>query len=650
VLEEAPVGSALPSIAYGTANPTGLDPSAPPTSTPGSTPVGFTPPASNAPIAFSLAPGQQLSFYYGSTLANPGLMANGVPGQSFIPAHAPYRTITLVHAVQQPMPPNGGQTLNQPQVNFVQRNPGETSVTFTGSFTVDGNTANAVDLTTAWADYVDTELSSGVSETVDGTHRRYVVKSGRLASWTLNTTDAACSFPTQSTQSQASGAPPPLVQQCGDTKTRQIFFQITATSRFREYFPASLQSNAANFQNSAPAVPLSAANLLNTGAGVRVPSTARPAPPRILYVVPTFGWSSVSKLGHITNTRTGRGLRVFVDRPWFMTGDTEMLGVVVNQQVTPGVSPPAALAPYVSQWGQDPIRFPQADLPLAPLDSTQVLGGTVYPSVPVLECPNSVADVVAFSPTAFDPDRNLWYFDIEFAPSNVEAPFVRLSLMRFQPNSVGGPGFPNTSTTTPGDLRMSNVVLADMVKLAADRTAAYFYNSSNGSLSVTITGHVHASAPWSAGSGTLAANTMNNPASYGRVVYAQIQEATVANPGEFDWKPLGSPIELAPFQIAGSPGNTTSISYMPVTPTGAVTTIPKPTNMTAGAKHQLLITEYEVFLTDATSAFPVPAAPATGTAVQNYPSNMPLDMPASPPTPLGTTSRIVFSDVVALPY
>jgi hypothetical protein len=119
----------------------------------------------------------------------------------------------------------------------------------------------------------------------------------------------------------------------------------------------------------------------------------------------------------------------------------------------------------------------------------------------------------------------------------------------------------------------------------------------------------------------------------------QIQEATVANPGEFDWKLVGNPIMLTPYQLAGSPGNSTFLSY-----TGNVTI---PTPSVSGAKQQLLITEHEVFLTDATTAFPTPAPPAEANPIRNFPPNMTLNIPSSV-HPLGTTSRIVFSDVLPL--
>ena len=44
----------------------------------------------------------------------------------------------------------------------------------------------------------------------------------------------------------------------------------------------------------------------------------------MLYVVPTFKW--VESGDGLTRERVGRGLRVYLDRPWYSSGDGELLG------------------------------------------------------------------------------------------------------------------------------------------------------------------------------------------------------------------------------------------------------------------------------------------------------------------------------------
>ena len=66
-----------------------------------------------------------------------------------------------------------------------------------------------------------------------------------------------------------------------------------------------------------------------------VPSTARPAAPDVMYVLPTFKWQKED--GPIRrHVRRGNAVRVWLRRPWFSSGDGEQLAVVLR----PGVSLP----------------------------------------------------------------------------------------------------------------------------------------------------------------------------------------------------------------------------------------------------------------------------------------------------------------------
>ena len=66
-------------------------------------------------------------------------------------------------------------------------------------------------------------------------------------------------------------------------------------------------------------------------AGSIVRSSAAPDVPELVYVVPTFRWSRPAATGNTrTSTRLGNGLRVYLERPWFSSGDGELLGVVLS--------------------------------------------------------------------------------------------------------------------------------------------------------------------------------------------------------------------------------------------------------------------------------------------------------------------------------
>lgn len=83
-----------------------------------------------------------------------------------------------------------------------------------------------------------------------------------------------------------------------------------------------------------------------------IPATARPAAPKVSYVIPAFDWASAAGgtifNPKVTSTRQGGGLRVYLDRPWFSSGDGEQLGVVTWAGAT---APGAAYNGLLSEWG-----------------------------------------------------------------------------------------------------------------------------------------------------------------------------------------------------------------------------------------------------------------------------------------------------------
>src|SRR5262249_29187005 len=131
-------------------------------------------------------------------------------------------------------------------------------------------------------------------------------------------------------------------------------------------------------QKVTPKVPKSTFKVLNS---------ARPAAPKVLYIVPTFKWNPApSETGDrqhkwkqsssgkvLESARIGNGLRVYLERPWYSSGDEEQLGVVLREAprgiitLAPGIisaitgsgsggaAPNDPLKPFVTQWGMDPI-------------------------------------------------------------------------------------------------------------------------------------------------------------------------------------------------------------------------------------------------------------------------------------------------------
>lgn len=211
---------------------------------------------------------------------------------------------------------------------------------------------------------------------------------------------------------------------------------------------------------------------------VQVPATVRPAPPKVLYVLPTFGWSSGGALDDagVWSGRRGNSLRVYLDRPWWSSGRGELLGVVL---LPPDGPLNEDARQYVTSWGDDPanaVRGPQAEKPGLQHFPEAVRSRA---GLRAEEMVYRRMDVAGFD-VAFHAERKLWFCDIAVdsgIPDRTYQPFVRLALARWQPESV--PGF-----------ELSRVVMADFVQLGVDRAASVVRQPDGDSLLLTVTGTV----------------------------------------------------------------------------------------------------------------------------------------------------------------
>jgi hypothetical protein len=288
-----------------------------------------------------------------------------------------------------------------------------------------------------------------------------------------------------------------------------------------------------------------------------IPSTARPAAPKVLYLIPTFGWTSnANQEGtQYTSERRGGGLRAYMERPWFSSGDGELLGVVIWT----GAQPPAEdIKPYVSDWALDPM-YKSAATTAAPAlgafkRATPATSKTT--GLTLEELGTSIGSFhVAGHAVGYDADRKLWYCDIEIDAGPSYFPMVRLALARYQPNSV-----PNA--------HLSRVVLADFVQLTANRSASVTRPSKQSdALNVAVSGLSY---------------QMLNSAAGSSIVEASIEEGRPStDAGELGWVEVaGSTTQLTP---VGGPGGVTVW-------TGQVTLPKGPPN-----RHRVVIREFERF-------------------------------------------------------
>jgi hypothetical protein len=171
---------------------------------------------------------------------------------------------------------------------------------------------------------------------------------------------------------------------------------------------------------------------------------------------------------------------VYLERPWFSSGDGELLGVVLAQeQVRTAVALPAGAATLLegltTRWGADPIW--QAVPTKANLTAADFPAGTAETDLTLEEAPGARVTVVGHK-VEYDPDRQLWFSDVQINYGKAYYPFVRLALARYQPNSL---------KTDKGDCKLSRVVLAEFAQLAPHRTATLTFPDAT-TVDVTVTG------------------------------------------------------------------------------------------------------------------------------------------------------------------
>ncbi len=257
----------------------------------------------------------------------------------------------------------------------------------------------------------------------------------------------------------------------GDHKFRLVRYQLRASTRFREYLPPAITADSNSLVRVGPVyeghvlalpstygnqypdpdiaptpIPVDAElgapllpNALPPQPGIIVPGSRRPDVPKIAYVVPTFRWSETASANgqDAVSIRRGNGLRVYLERPWFSSGEGELLGIVVgssNPTEQAFTDLPDELIGLVSQWGQDPILG--SGLPRNVMHASAFAARVASYSFTLPEANGNME--IAAHRVHYDFQRRLWFADIEIDAGASYNPFVRLALVRVQPYSVGG--------------------------------------------------------------------------------------------------------------------------------------------------------------------------------------------------------------------
>jgi hypothetical protein len=358
----------------------------------------------------------------------------------------PGEQLVLVHATQRPLARPALLSGFKPD-----RALRETFTHFQGVLRSQSATTGRLDVDATWSEWFDDPASGKPPERVHG-------RTGH--GFELVVDDG------QDDVNLASGDAGDIKHEFGDHKHRKVDYAATATTRFREYLPSPVAADVSKLQVIGPV------------STVHVPNSARPPVPVVHSVIPTFTWADEpdDPLDPLARARSRRGgLRVWLERPWYASGDDEMLGVVLSG--ADGIFAEGDLRrQYVSLWGKDPIRASGELASAVPrprdfsgeglleLDRLTLAElGSSHPGVTVLG--HSVT---------YAPARDKWYADLLVDPGEAFWPFLRLGLTRLQPYSVA-------------DAHVSPVVLADFVQLTNQRTASVT-RPDDATVRVTVTG------------------------------------------------------------------------------------------------------------------------------------------------------------------
>lgn len=438
---------------------------------------------------------QNLSLTTLNTLRN-----NALDGKMWM--MTPFREITLVHAVQQPLITPQFQKLT------AEKDLNASFVTLKDTFMIDGKSTSKLEVVAEWKELKDKDFSKNtLGENLNSDNEMNDWKSYAIDPITIDEKQ------TWITLNHQHNFP--------DTKHRVVKYKAIATSRFSEYFyecineeitfrgtndihlahkslvygtekvhksDKSIQyvrdkdynidyingticrTNCSGIKDNEKLfieyqfLPVET-NCESQEISINILNSARPVAPKILYILPTFEWEEwdeqATNKRRVVNRKAG-SLRIYLDQPLISSGEGELLGVVLQSCNNTQVSD--QLKPYVTQWGKD-IIWESNSFPALPRLENFKKSKKTDVGLSLLGIDNETVNVAGHS-VEYNKERNLWFCDIEIDSGNSYFPFVSLALASYQPNSVP-------------DAHLSQVVLADFVQVAPDRLATVMKNPSD---------------------------------------------------------------------------------------------------------------------------------------------------------------------------
>jgi hypothetical protein len=376
----------------------------------------------------------------------------------------PSTDLLLVHAVPRPVTPPRLISLR-----VLMRPPGRGVVALTGVVDIHGPSTERLQLRASWAETVDDLATEGPTVL---THTDVVVNSAvgpRERSGVLGLVDFQ---PPAAGVDLAEGSLGlhAAIHKFPDTHHRVISYTPSGATRYRELFDSS--DVPADDDPTLGGEPVT----------LDIPSSSRPAGVDVLDTVPLLRWERMVEPAQPFAIRSVRrsGVRIWVSRPWFSSGDGELLGVLTFNPYEPDPQNPGhsrlksvqVRDNATSLWGKDPIVVAGGDVggltaatnpPLMPLREL-VLNAVNQGPLPIDPTPGrpvAVADdvplvdhaglpvvrVFGYKPE-YDNDSRRWFVDVSVEDGPALWPFVRLAVARYQPSSLPGKALSSVAVTS----------------------------------------------------------------------------------------------------------------------------------------------------------------------------------------------------------
>ena len=488
----------------------------------------------------------------------------------------PDEDLRLVHATARPaVTPKISRLLAEPRKPYVA------TASLEGVIDVHGSSTDKVELRAKWSEPVDDpsapEPTRSATEEIVVDHR--IDEHERYSLFTVR------ELADQVGQRKTEVPIRPAIHTLPDTKARSVKYQLHGSSRYREFFlPDELPD-----QND----PQSAGNEVE----VNIPSSAPPAPPVIHDIIPMFLWEQTTEPEHPFAVRRVRrsGVRIWLERPWYSSGDGEMLAVIAagdRALVTGGpetvslwardpiVAGPAIAnayeVPVLSAWQQRAVQLQLEPESLPGRPSLHVV--VTPPSSAEPENQDKMVNAYAYHPE-FHRERGMWFVDVVLESRGAAWPFLRLALARYQPNSIPGKEF-------------STIVATDFVQIPPERIGT-LSRPDNETARITLTGSaavtnapdvvVPATAP--------TADTLMDLLPKSREVIATVQTRNMVSGSDIDWV-SGMPVTC---RLAGVDAQTFTATWsaeLDVVPPQPLTTPPSSVDI------RVQVEEYEKLSAD----------------------------------------------------